>query len=237
MLTLGARCLFGDIDGRLYAAVTPEAMYSPWRVDTAFQEVHAAVSPHTLVDVYRCYELWELVAQTLPLGGDILEVGVWNGGSGCLIAARARACGSNAKVYLCDTFTGVVKAGIHDNAYKGGEFPAPMSAVNSLAAKLGLSNVVTLKGIFPEETGHLIESNRFVFCHVDVDVYQSARDTVEWIWPRLAVGGVIAFDDYGSAKTRGVMTCVNEFTGTPGMLKVHNLNGHALLIKTSEREA
>ena len=31
-------------------------------------------------------------------------------------------------------------------------------------------------------------------CHIDVDVYQSARDTVEWVEPRLTSGGAIVFD-------------------------------------------
>ncbi len=39
------------------------------------------------MDKLRCYELWTLVAQSCKLSdGDILEVGVWRGGTGALIA-------------------------------------------------------------------------------------------------------------------------------------------------------
>ena len=64
-----------------------------------------------------------------------------------------------------------------------------------------------LEGIFPEETAHLIETGEFGLCHIDVDVYQSARDAAEWVWPRLQVGGVIVFDDYGFAKSGGRVLC------------------------------
>jgi O-methyltransferase len=62
--------------------------------------------------------------------------------------------------------------------------------------------VQLLVGVFPEETGCLVEDRKFRFCHLDVDVYQSAADVVEWIWPRLVTGGLIVFDDYASKAAR-----------------------------------
>jgi O-methyltransferase len=41
---------------------------------------------NTFVDVYRLYELWQVLEQVAHLDGDILEVGVWRGGQ----AARWR---------------------------------------------------------------------------------------------------------------------------------------------------
>jgi len=62
-----------------------------------------------------------LLSQVLHLPGDILEVGVWRGGTGVLLAARSQSAGSAKAVYLCDTFAGVVKASELDGAYRGGE--------------------------------------------------------------------------------------------------------------------
>ena len=51
--------------------------------------------------------------------GSILEVGVWRGGTGAILTKAAQANGK--KVFLADTFEGVVKAGSKDTSYKGGE--------------------------------------------------------------------------------------------------------------------
>ncbi len=52
-----------------------------------------AVRRNTLVDVWRCYELWSLVGELRDVPGAILEVGVWRGGTGALMAARAARVG------------------------------------------------------------------------------------------------------------------------------------------------
>jgi O-methyltransferase len=41
---------------------------------------------------------------------------------------------------------------------------------------MNLDNVEILEGVFPDQTGHLVENEEFRFCHIDVDVYQSAND-------------------------------------------------------------
>jgi O-methyltransferase len=72
--------------------------------------------------------------------------------------------------------------------------------------------------------------------HIDVDVYQSAREVLEWSWPRLSVGGVVIWDDYGSFECEGVAQLGRELFAlqTPHARLVHNVNGHLVLIKLGE---
>src|SRR5262249_52879387 len=46
-----------------HATIQPYATYSPWLIDRTFKEVYAAIGEHTLVDAYRCYELWTLAGR------------------------------------------------------------------------------------------------------------------------------------------------------------------------------
>jgi O-methyltransferase len=208
------------------------ATYSPWLLDEDFQVCHAAIRDYTLVDLYRCWELWHLLSQTQSLDGDVLEVGTWRGGTGCLLGCRAQQQQIPATVFLCDTFEGVVKTGAADS-YRGGEHAdTSIPIVRECAAKLGLSNLSILRGIFPDETGAGIAEHRFRMCHIDVDVYQSGKDVFEWVWPRLSVGGVVVFDDFGFSSTRGIATLVHETEGTADRVCVQNLNGHAVFVKT-----
>src|SRR5262249_46770479 len=155
-----------------------------WNCDPAFLETFVSIREFTLVDLYRCFELWELVRQSSKLqSGAIIEVGVWKGGTGALIAKAAHSLGLNAPVYLCDTFRGVVKAGQHDTYYKGGEHAdASVLGVRRLLDSLDLRHVQILEGVFPEDTGSNLEHETFRFCHIDVDVYQSAKDILTWLW-------------------------------------------------------
>ncbi len=209
------------------------ATYSPWLLDEEFQACHRIVRDYTLVDIYRCYELWHLLGQVREVPGDILEVGTWRGGTGGILARRARLLGISSPIYLCDTFTGVVKTGSQDTYYSGGEHDdtsAPV--VEEMARKLGVDNIRILNGIFPEDTGHLLEDSRFRFCHIDVDVYQSGKDVLHWVWPRLETGGVVVFDDFGFSSTPGITQLVQEEQDAPDRVCVQNLNGHAVFVKT-----
>ena len=216
-----------------YDGIFSQATYAPWLSDRAFMALFNAVRGNTYVDIYRCHELWELVGQIgrLP-AGDILEVGVWRGGTGALMAARCRQEALPGTIFLCDTFAGVVKAGGQDSAYVGGEHAdTSQSLVEGLLGGLGLGNVQILKGIFPDETAHRIETRCFRLCHIDVDVYESALQTFEWVWPRLVPGGIVVFDDYGFYSCGGVTRLVNAMRDLPDRLVIYNLNAHAIVIK------
>jgi O-methyltransferase len=214
--------------------VLPAATYSPWNKDNLFQSVLASIQGFSLVDKYRCFELWKLIEQSAKVKtGSIIEIGVWRGGTGALIAKQARNCGIEDRVFLCDTFQGVVKAGVRDSSYKGGEHKdTSRQIVEELVfTRMNLDNIEILEGIFPDQTGHLVENLQFRFCHIDVDVYQSAKDIVDWIWEKMVHGGIIVYDDYGFETCKGITRYVDEQIDCKDRLVIHNLNGHAIIMK------
>jgi O-methyltransferase len=217
-----------------YGKIMLNGRYSPWNTDSSFCEYHNIIKAFTLVDKYRCYELWKLVEQSGKLKhGSVIEIGVWRGGTGALIAKQARNCDISDVVYLCDTFTGVVKAGPQDSDYKGGEHSDTTRDIveKLIHDQLNLDKVIVLEGIFPDETGHEIENVRFRFCHIDVDVYRSAKDIIDWIWDRMVPGGIIVYDDYGFEGCDGITKYVNEQMPMNDRFVFYNLNGHAIIIK------
>ncbi len=223
----------GRLDPREHAIIIPESSWSPWRCDPGFTEAFGRIRPYTLVDEMRLYELWSLAGQLRGMTGDVLEVGVWRGGSGCLLGLRCARDQDPATIFLCDTFAGVVHAGSEDPIYSGGEHSdTSVDLVNSLAQHLGLDNVRLLAGIFPDETGQAIEDRQFKLCHLDVDVYASTKASLEWLWPRLVQGGVVAVDDYGGDGMDGVRRAVDEFACGRECRTLYNLNGHAVIVKT-----
>ncbi len=225
--------LTGDTRNKiLHSRITPLASFSPWLSDPDFLSCYELISSHTLVDIYRCYELWSLVGELAHLDGDFIEIGVWRGGTGAMIAKSMQSNGILDTVYLCDTFSGVPKAGEHDTIYIGGEHAdTDATVVTQLMTKLHIENVVIFPGDFPDVTGASLATKRFRFCHIDVDVFQSAKDILDWIWPRMVIGGVVVYDDYGFKGCEGVTAFVQTQLRMADRITLYNINGHAITVK------
>ena len=211
----------------LHSKISPLSSYSPWLSDKAFLETYKEIKNNTLVDIYRCYELWSLAKQQQNVEGSFLEVGVWRGGTGTLISAANR----NKETYLADTFEGVVKAGENDPKYKGGEhWDTSPQVVEKLLTKLKITNAKLLIGTFPDDTGYQV-NDKISFLHCDVDVYESARSIISWAEPKLTSGAIVVFDDFGFYGCEGITKLVEELKSDRNFLFVHNLNGHAIFLK------
>ena len=222
------------LNGFEYDTNLPFANYAPWFEDAGFQKIYSHAKKNTLVDIYRCYELWELtetIHRRNP-NASFIEIGVWRGGTASIIARKLSLLNAQTNLFLADTFTGVAKATDMDKFYKGGEHADTSLEVVESLLKDQYEHIKILTGIFPDETGHLISGNeKFGYCHIDVDVYKSAKDIVDWIWDKMIVGGIIIFDDYGFHTCDGITTYVNEQKQLTDRAIIHNLNGHAIMMK------
>ena len=217
-----------------HAHVLPLATYSPWLKDEAFLSIYKAVSTNTLLDPMRAWEVWELALRCARYDAAFLEVGVWRGGSGALIARAAERNFPTRRVYLADTFAGTVKGGSEDTYYRmrdGLHSDTTSAIVEELLTQNSLNNCEILTGVFPEDTAHLVQDDTFSFAHIDVDTYRSALDVFDWVFPRLVIGGIVIFDDYGFLGCEGVTKLVNDMKTSVDRVCIHNLNGHAVVVK------
>ncbi|MBL7983491.1 MAG: class I SAM-dependent methyltransferase [Flavobacteriales bacterium] len=232
LAALRAVKLSTNVPGISHQHVVPQATYAPWLDHAAFQQAYELARHNTLVDIQRCFELWQLVERGRHVPGNILEVGVWRGGTGSLMAKAAQLYSPGTRVFLADTFKGVVKAGTNDTNYKGGEHAdTTQEVVRTLLGSQGVDNTELLVGIYPDEIDRTIFGDTPIkLCHIDVDTYDSAKDIFDEVWPRMARGGAVVFDDYGFWGCEGV-TRLCDSIDLPDARFVHNLNGHALFFK------
>lgn len=139
--------------------------------------------PMTLTPL-EAYQLWTAAASTAKVEGDIAEVGVYQGASARLLSLAL----PEKQIHLFDTFEGLPdKTEVHHK----GEFACSMESVQSYlpAAKL-------YRGLFPQETGHLVATARFSFVHLDMDIYEGTRDALAFFFERLSAGGVVMTHDF-----------------------------------------
>lgn len=156
-----------------------------------------------LLDPSESCQIVDAVRATAKTMGDLAEVGVYQGGSAKLMAEHK---GSRA-LHLFDTFEGLPAADCGDSSrFRAGQYRSDFDSVARYLASY--SAVHLYKGLFPQ-TAAAVESTRFSFVHLDVDLYASTLAGLEFFYPRLSSGGILISHDYGNAE--GVKRAFDEF--------------------------
>jgi O-methyltransferase len=199
-------------------------------LEPEFASLYKRCSPFTMTSVERMYALWQSVGHVVRGGvaGDLVECGVWRGGSSMLAALTlAQAGDPDRTMWLYDTFEGMSEPDERDVAVTGARM------VDEWAGHRGRSDdPVFAFGALDEvrrnmlATGHRPERVRFVrgkvedtipgeapdriaLLRLDTDWYASTRHELEHLYPRLAPGGVLIVDDYGH--WAGARQAIDEF--------------------------
>ena len=72
------------------------------------------------------------------------------------------------------------------------------------------SGVHLLKGWIPAQFPEIADK-RFCFVHIDVQLYEPTRHSIEFFYPRMNPGGIIVCDDYGFSICPGARRALDEF--------------------------
>lgn len=230
-----------QVDRARHGVFIGECTYTPWLVDLEFRDIYENVSDFSLVDENKHYLTYSYIKQLskLNISGDYLEVGVWRGGLSALVGMTFQKFSPsiNRTLYLADTYQGMPKTVALDNFYKGGELAdTSQSIVENLFKKCNVLNFHILKGYFPQDTSKFIDSDKFAYVHIDVDIYESAKNTFDWVWPKVSQYGMVVFDDYGYSSTEGVTKFIDEYVSLlSDALFVFNMGGQAVIIKCPSR--
>lgn len=196
----GLRRLGYDIVG-----YQPDRAPDWWRQSATFAPLWREIEALTLVPPERCFALHQLARHAQRVAGDFAEIGVYRGGTARLLARTA----PDKRVHLFDTFAGMPAVDAAIDWHKAGDF-ADTSADGVRRTLADCPNVTLHPGFFPDTAGP-VAGTGFALVHVDVDIYSSAMAALEFFYPRLAPGGVMAFDDYARAKTRGIAEALDRF--------------------------
>jgi O-methyltransferase len=112
-------------------------------------------------------------------------------------------------LYLFDTFEGMPQTDSNKDLHKKGNFSD--TSLESVVQYVGHPEIVQFKKGFIPKTFEGMENAKFCFAHIDVDIYRSIMDAMEFIWPRLVTGGFVIFDDYGFPSCPGARIAVDNF--------------------------
>lgn len=184
-------------------------LFSPWLAPGDFRRFYDIAAPNTLVSADRCYVIFTLLMQALHVEGDVWECGVYKGGTAAMMASILKSHCSWKKLYLFDTFEGMPETDSERDFHKKGDFSdTSLDAVQRYVQEPEIC--VFRPGFIPDSFAGL-EAKKIAFAHIDVDIYQSILDCLEFMWPRLSFGAFVIFDDYGFPTCPGARTAVDAF--------------------------
>lgn len=181
---------------------------------------------YTMVSVKRLINLYNLVRQVnaTDLPGDIVECGVWNGGSAAIMSAAGRDDNKHLRtVWLFDSFCGLPPPGGKDgehaqNVYFEGWCHGSVEKVTKIFNQLHLSldPVRIITGWF-DSTLKAEPVKAIALLHIDADWYESVKVVLEELYDKVVDGGFIVLDDYWT--WRGCRQAIAEY------LKEHQIHG------------
>ena len=148
------------------------------------------------------------------------ECGCWSGHSTYLISKILKENNFNNKFYIFDSFEG----GLSDITDNDQNLLKKMSDKEVKEQKNYLKSseesvrkvlkdfefVEIFSGWIPEKF-HRIEDKKFQFVHLDVDLYEPTRDSLNFFYPKLEQGGVIVCDDYNFSTFPGAKKAWDDF--------------------------
>ena len=142
--------------------------------------------------------------------GNVLEVGVYRGGTLIKLAEVLREVCPEYKVHGIDTFTGHPYSDNHPVHPKGKYADVTMQELEGGLVRRGLEKYVELHTGRIEDIWKELDIPDISFAHIDCDLYTPVRFCAEHVQSQILSGGVIYFDDYGHAHCPGATRAVQE---------------------------
>jgi O-methyltransferase len=157
------------------------------------------IGRHRLDHLQWCVE--DVVARDVP--GDLIEAGVWKGGSVILMRAVLTVLDSNKRVYVADSFQGLPPPThpVDDpEVFKRfADLSISRRDVEAAFRRYGLldDQVRFVEGWFSEALP-IVSDRAWAVIRIDADMYESTMDALTRLYPNLSPGGYLVVDDYGN---------------------------------------
>ncbi len=196
-------------------------------LEPEFHSLYERVKPYTMTSIEALYALYSAIKylHRSSISGDIVECGVWRGGSMMMAALTLLTLGDTGRrLVLFDTFAGHPRPDPdRDSKANYDEWArrrrteqssdwayASIEEVRANIESTGypMARVVLIKGVV-EETIVPNAPEVIALLRLDTDWYRPTVHELEQLYPRLTNRGVLIIDDYGAMP--GVKQAVDEY--------------------------
>lgn len=206
---------------------------------------YTQTSPARMIALIRALE--HVSATRVP--GDIVECGVWKGGSMMLAARTLMRLGDSGRhLHLFDTFEGMTAPTDADIDFQGRRARDHMKRyVRHTRAGLAEVRHNLFAAGYPADRINFVEGKvedtlpsrapkRIALLRLDTDWYESTYHELVHLYPLLSPGGILIIDDYGH--WQGARRAVDEFVAEQNLdLFLHRIDySGRLAVKPGSRQ-
>lgn len=152
--------------------------------------------------------------------GSLVEFGCYAGTTSLFIRRLLDAYNNDSVFHVYDSFEGLPEKTEQDRSVVGdqfvaGELCASRKAFMDNFKKAGLRAPVVHKGWFNKVNPADVPDD-IMFAFLDGDYYESIRDSLALVAPKLAPGAVVVIDDYASEALPGAAKAADEWVKANG---------------------
>ncbi|MCB0428600.1 MAG: class I SAM-dependent methyltransferase [Flavobacteriales bacterium] len=207
----------------------------PADMEPEFFEVLSACRQQTMTSAERMYALYNSIRYLVDNGvaGDVVECGVWRGGSSMNAAITLQKCGDTTRnMHLYDTFEGMSAPTDKDISYfdesAEGEWQRSQKQDHNewCYAPIDLVKKNMTSTGYPADKLHFIKGKvedtipqnmpgDIALLRVDTDWYESTYHILKHLYPKVVKNGVVILDDYGYWK--GAREATDQFLAEEGL--------------------
>ena len=176
----------------------------------------------------------DIVRDSVP--GDMIETGVWRGGTTIFLRGLLRAHGvTDRTVYVADSFQGLPPPDVDRYPADAGldfhlvrELAVSVEEVQASFARYGLldDQVRFVPGWF-RDTLPGLAGHPWSLLRLDGDLYESTMDALTNLYPSLSVGGWIVIDDFSIAACAKAVEDFRADNGITTPMQVIDWTGRA----------
>ncbi|MFZ4542601.1 MAG: TylF/MycF/NovP-related O-methyltransferase [Saprospiraceae bacterium] len=192
-------------------------------------DIVAKVKPYTMTSPERIYALVNAVEYIAKneIKGDIVECGVWKGGSTMAAAySLLNYRDSNRQLFLYDTFEGMSEPTEVDKHFDGNMAEDLLNSADKIKDQIWCYSTLDEVKVNMEKTKYPASRVRYIkgkvedtipanlpgeiaILRLDTDWYESTKHEMEHLFPLLVRGGVLIIDDYGH--WQGARKAIDEY--------------------------
>lgn len=206
-------------------------------LEPEFLAIWDVCRPLTMTSVARGYALFKAAEHITKMGlsGDLVECGVWRGGSAMVLAMSMQHFGdASRQLHLFDTFAGMTEPGVFDRSASSGQLlfdrwragrrhdggnDWARGTLDEVKQNLGLTGYAMDRVSFHVgDVRHTLAEAMIpviALLRLDTDFYESTKAELEHLYPRVVKGGFVIVDDYGHFL--GAKKAVDEYLQTNGV--------------------
>lgn len=162
--------------------------------------------------------LTEMIERTRFLTGAVADCGVYKAASTVGMALFMRQHGIRKQIYAFDSFQGFAPESVARDLDLGevtrdnvGYSDFSLEQVKSKIRSFRIDNITLVPGYFHQSFKTFPPDIGFSFVHLDVNLYDSYCQSLEFFYPRLDPSGIMLLDEYNDPRWPGCNKAADEF--------------------------